>query len=239
MKGLLNGLKGTANRRSFMKKGLATTGTAAIGAGLLANGVSLFAQDREENSGDLTKGDVAILRFLATVELIESDLWLQYAELGGVQDNEFPGLTGGSALYIKALEVLDGDMPQYIHDNTEDEFSHAAFLNAYLTSKGSEPVNLDQFRTLPSSKATGAQQIGRLTNLMQLAVDTSWWTRYRSRTKNPDLDPDFKFPQAVPSLSVGQHPAIPRSDGDLAPDDHIQAIANTAGFHFAALRRNS
>jgi hypothetical protein len=220
-----------------MKKGLATAGTATIGAGLLAKGASLFAQEREETSGDLTKGDVAILRFLATVELIESDLWLQYAELGGTQDNEFPGLTGGSAPYITALEVLDGDMPQYIHDNTEDEFSHAAFLNAYLASKGAEPVNLDRFRTLPSSKATGAQQIGRLTNLMQLAVDTSWWTRYRSRTKNPDLDPDFKFPQAVPSLSVGQHPAIPRSDADLAPNDHIQAIANTAGFHFCFIEQ--
>src|SRR5229473_3527268 len=94
-----------------------------------------------------------------------------------------------------------------------------------------------QFRTLPSSKATGARQIGRLTNLMQLTVDTSWWTRYRSRANNPDLDPTFVFPQAVPSLHVGQHPAIPRSDADLTPADHIQAIANTAGFHFAFIEQ--
>jgi hypothetical protein len=99
------------------------------------------------------------------------------------------------------------------------------------------PANLDQFRTLPSRKATGAQQIGRLTNLMQLTLDTSWWTRYRSRTQNPDLDPNFTFPQAVPSLSVGQHPAIPRSDADLGPQDHIQAIANTAGFHFGFIEQ--
>jgi len=72
---------------------------------------------------------------------------------------------------------------------------------------------------------------------MQLTVDTSWWTRYRSRANNPDLDPTFTFPQAIPSLSVGQHPAIPRSDGDLTPSDHIQAIANTAGFHFGTIEQ--
>src|SRR5207237_6411310 len=120
-------------------------------------------------------------------------------------------------------------MPQYIHDNTEDEFSHFTFINAYLVSRGATPVNLNQFRTLPSSKATGAQQIGRLTNLMQLTVDTSWWTRYRSRTKNPDFGDSF--PQAVPGLSTGQFPAIPRSDADLTPDNHIHAIANQAAFH--------
>jgi hypothetical protein len=114
--------------------------------------------------------------------------------------------------------VLDADTDQYIHDNTEDEFTHFTFINAYLASKGVTTVNLDKFRTLPSSKATGAQQIGRLTNLMKLTVDTSWWTRYRSRTKNPDFGDTF--PQAVPSLSAGQFPAIPRNDGDLNPPDN-------------------
>jgi len=128
-------------------------------------------------------------------------------------------------------------MPQYIHDNTDDELSHFQFINAYLASKGADTVNLDQFRTLPSSKATGARQIGRLTNLMQLTVDTSWWTRYRSSANNPDLDPTFTFPQAVPSLNVGQHPAIPRTDADLSAMNHIQAIANTAGFHFAFIEQ--
>jgi hypothetical protein len=166
---------------------------------------------------------------MAAVEIIESDLWQQYNELGGIQDSEVPG-GSGSAAYTKALQVLDGDMSQYIHDNTEDEFSHMRFLNAYLASTGADPVNLDKFRTLPSSKATGAQHIGRLTNLMQLTVDTSWWAQYRSRTKNPDFGDTF--PQAIPGLKAGQFPAIPRHDDDLSPKDHIQAIANTAGFHF-------
>jgi hypothetical protein len=246
VKDRLNDLKGVAGRRAFIKKGLAAAGTATVGAGLLANGLSVFADEEQgEGSGSLTKGDAAILRFLAAAEIIESDLWLQYAELGGAQtqpngqpDNELPGLpTGGNMPYTLALQNLDGDMPQYIHDNTEDEFSHQHFINAYLASKGAGTVNLDRFRTLPSSKATGANQIGRITNLMQLTVDTSWWGRYRSRDNNPDLDPGFAFVQAVPALSSGQFPAIPRNDNDLSPQDHIQAIANTAGFHFGFIEQ--
>jgi len=135
-------------------------------------------------------------------------------------------------------------MPQYIHDNTEDEFTHFTFINAYLVSKGADPVNLDKFRTLPSSQATGAQNIGRLTNLMQLTVDTSYWTKYRSRTQNPDFGDTF--PPAVPGLLKGKFPAIPRTDDDLKGfipgtpptiPDHLQAIANTAGFHFAFIEQ--
>ena len=100
---------------------------------------------------------------------------------------------------------------------------------------GENPVNLDKFRTLPSSQADGAQQIGRLTNLMQLSVDTSYWTRYRSDTQNPDLGDTL--PQAVPTLAVGQHPAIPRNDADTTDPNHLQAIANTAGFHFAFIEQ--
>ena len=237
MKNLLNGFRSLANRRSFIKNSFTAAGTATVGAGLVANSSSLFGEDREERVGGLTKGDTAILRFLAAAEIIETDLWTQYNELGGVQDNEVPGQTGGSAKYTAALVTLDQDMPQYIHDNTEDEISHFKFINAYLVSKGAGEVNLDQFRTLLSSQATGARQIGRITNLMQLTVDTSWWTRYRSRDNNPDLDPDFPFPQAVPSLNVGQHPAIPRNNADLSPDNHIQAIANTAGFHFGFIEQ--
>src|SRR5437762_3435249 len=215
--------KGYLSRRSFLGKSLAV-GAGTIGAGLLANAPTARA------SGGLTAGDEAILRFLAAAELIEADLWQQYNELGGIQDSEVPGGTGNPA-YTAAIEVLDEDMDQYIHDNTDDEITHAAFLNAYLASKGAEPVNLDQFRTLPSSQATGAQQIGRLTNLMQLTVDTSFWTRYRSDSLNPDFGDTL--PQAVPGLAAGQFPAIPRTDADLTPPDHLQAIANTAGFHFA------
>ncbi len=219
--------KDTISRRSLLRRGLAVGGAGAIGAGLLANGLPAFA---EAGSGGLTQGDAAILRFLSAVETLETDLWQQYNELGGIQDSEVPGGSGSPA-YIKALSVLDADMSQYIHDNTEDEFTHFTFINAYLVAKGANPVNLDKFRTLPSSKATGAQHIGRLTNLMQLTVDTSYWTKYRSRTKNPDFGDTF--PPAVPGLLTGQFPAIPRNDGDLAPPKHIQAIANTAGFHFA------
>jgi hypothetical protein len=128
--------------------------------------------------------------------------------------------------------VLDEDMDQYIHDNTDDEISHAAFINAYLKAHGAQPVNLDKFRTLPSSQATGAQQIGRLTNLMQLTVTTSFWTRYRSDSQNPDFGDVLPKRRPRPR-HCSQHPAIPRSGADLAPPDHLQAIANTAGFHFA------
>src|SRR6202521_1592607 len=218
-----------SSRRSFLLTGLAV-GAGAAGTGLLAGALPAIAQ----TAGGLTSGDAAILRFLSALEILETDLWQQYNELGGIQDAEVPGGTG-SAAYVKKLQVLDLDMPQYIHDNTEDEFTHFTFINAYLQSKGAAGINLDKFRTLPSSKATGAQQIGRLTNLMELTVDTSWYTRYRSRTKNPDLGDSF--PQAIPGLKAGKFPAIPRTDADLAPDDHIQAIANTAGFHFGTIEQ--
>jgi len=213
-----------SSRRSFLVKG------AAVGAGALGAGRLLADPPAATASGGLTKGDAAILRFLAAAEIIETDLWQQYNELAGIQDSEVPGGTGNPA-YHDAVAVLDEDMDQYIHDNTDDEISHAAFINAYLKAHGKQPVNLDKFRTLPSSKATGAQQIGRLTNLMQLTVNTSFWTRYRSDSQNPDFGD--VFPNAVPGLATGQHPAIPRTNADLAPPDHLQAIANTAGFHFA------
>lgn len=216
------------NRRSFVRLGL-MLGGGSVGAGLLNQGQALA-----DGRGRLTKGDVAILRFLSAAEILESDLWQQYNELGGVQDDEVPGGSGSEA-YTEALEVLDEDMPQYIHDNTDDEFTHFEFINAYLVANGADPVDLEKFRTLPSSQATGAQQIGRLTNLMQLTVDTSWWTRYRSDSKNPDFGDTF--PPAVPGLTKGQFPAIPRNDGDLTPPDHIQAIANTAGFHFGTIEQ--
>jgi hypothetical protein len=167
-------VEGGTNRRSF----LLGAGAAALGAELLGEASLADA------SGGLTPGDAALLRFAAAAEILETDFWQQYNELGGIQDSEVPGGNGNPS-YTAALQVLDSDMDQYIHDNTEDEFTHFTFLNAYLAAHGMQPVDLSQFATLPSSKATGAQQIGRLTNLMQLTVDTSWWTRYRSRTKNP------------------------------------------------------
>ena len=215
-------------RRSFLK-GLGVAGAALSTGSLLA-----ATAEASGRSGIITIGDVAILRFLAAAEILETDLWQQYNELAGIQDSEVPGGSGSSA-YAAAVTQLDGDMSQYIHDNTEDELSHEVFINAYLVSKGAEPVSLDQFRTLPSSQATGAQNIGRLTNLMQLSVDTSWWTRYRSRSGNPDLGDTF--PQAVPTLAVGQHTAIPRSDNDLSDPNFLNAIAFTAGFHFGTIEQ--
>jgi hypothetical protein len=220
--------KSQTSRREFLLKG------AAAGVATVAGGRLLMEVPSAAASGGLTPGDAAILRFLAALETLETDLWQQYNELGGIQDSEVPGGSGNPA-YTAALEVLDADMAQYVHDNTDDEFTHFTFLNAYLQAHGMAPANLERFRTLPSSTATGAQQIGRLTNLMQLTVDTSWWIRYRSDSLNPDFGDTL--PQAIPDLATGEHPGIPRSDADLTPADHLQAIANTAGFHFAMIEQ--
>jgi hypothetical protein len=240
---------GRTNRRSFLKKGTVAAGAATLGAGMLTG--KTFASNREDDDdrAQITRGDIAILRFLQALEQVEEDLWRQYAELGGTQDNEFTGLTGGNAAYTQALQLLDGDMPQYIHDNTDDEISHASFLKNYLESKGAGSADLTHFKVLPSSTADGAQQIGRLTNLTQLTIDTSFWSRYRSIT-NPDFDPMAKFAQAVPSLNVNQHTAIPRNNADTQGSvinlgdptqstftDHLKAIAFTAGFHFAFIEQ--
>jgi hypothetical protein len=215
---------GNTSRRAFLG-----------GAGAVALGVGMFGGVSEAfGKGDLTEGDAAILRFLSAAEILETDLWQQYNELCGIQDAAVPGGSGNPA-FAKIMAKFDDDMPQYVHDNTHDEMSHFTFLNGYLKSRGAEPVNLDAFRKLPSSKAKGAQQIGRLTNLMELTMDTSWYTRYRARRQNPDLG--ATFPQAVPGLFKGKFPAIPRSDDDLNPAKHLQAIANTAAFHFATIEQ--
>jgi hypothetical protein len=224
-------------RRSFIK-GLGVAGAALSAAPLLRMSAMADAH------GSISKGDAAILRFVAAAEIIESDIWLQYNELAGVQDGEvsqiasklIPGypsaVTGGNSAYTEDVKQLDGDMDQYISDNTEDELSHEVFLNAYLASKGAETLNLDTFRTLPASQATGSNKtFGRLTNLTQLTVHTDYWTRYRSRRGNPDLGDSFA--NAIPTLAVGQHTAIPRTDADVADSGFLQAVANTAGFHFA------
>ena len=220
------------SRRSFLSKTIAL-GAGTVGAGLLS---SIRAA---EASSSLSPGDAALLRFPAALELLEADFWIQYNELGGIQDDEVPGGTGNEA-YTEALEVIEDEMGDYIHDNTDDEITHHQFLNAYLVSKGADPANLDPFRTLMGSTATGVNPdlIGhRLTNLTQLTVDTSWWTRYRDDSHNPDLDPNHVFPQAVPTLGVNQHTAIPRTDADTTDPNFLQAIANTAAFHFPTIEQ--
>jgi hypothetical protein len=237
MKNPVSNTKRPVDRRSFMKSGLLAGGAATVGVGLIANGTSARAQERGRRLG---AGDTAILRFLAAAELIESDLWTQYAELGGIGNNP-PVEIATEPLnnYQVALSNLDGDGPQYITSNTLDEISHATFLNAYLESRGAEPVDFTRFETLPGSTATGSSGKLRLTNLMHLNVDTSWFVRYRSTT-NPDLG--ATFPQAVTLNGVT---AIPRNDADFngAPNsnflgnDHIQAIANVAAFHFGYIEQ--
>src|SRR5712672_3389265 len=224
--------KGYISRRSFLGNTIAL-GAGTMGAGLLASIQTAEAQ------GSLSPGDAALLRFPAALELLEADFWIQYNELAGIQDDEVPGGTGNPD-YTEALAVMDEDMDQYIHDNTDDEITHHTFLNAYLVAKGAAPANLDAFRTLMGSTATGVNPdlIGhRLTNLTQLTVDTSWGTRYRDDSHNPDLDPNFVFPPAVPSLAVNQHTAIPRTDADTSDPNFLQAIANTAGFHFPTIEQ--
>jgi hypothetical protein len=248
-----------SNRRSFLKKGVAAAGAATVGMGLLKSPARAFAQEHEGGSGGLNRGDAAILRFLQALETIETDLWRQYAELGGAGAN-VPGTVGNSPidlslngapiptalapLYIVGLQQLDGDMPQYIDDNTDDEISHESFLRNYLESKGEQIADLSKFFNLTPSQVTGVPNTGRLTNLTQLTVDTTWWTRYRSDSMNPDLG-DSNFAQAIPTLAQNQHTAIPRSNKDLIADPnqpggvsvHTQAIANTAGFHFAFIEQ--
>jgi Ferritin-like domain len=236
----------TIRRRSFLK------GLGGVGATLIPASAILLNQAKAQglnNGGTLTRGDAAILRFLAAAEILESDLWEQYWELGGTQTNEFATPTGGNSFYTDALTILDGDMPQYIADNTDDEFSHAAFIRAYLASKGASTTEIDllngpKFKTLKGSQAQGSSGKLRLTNLMQLNVDTSFWTRYRSDANNPDLDTGFTFPQAVnPPGGIKNRTAIPRDDNDTKgsvignPTDHLKAIAFTAGFHFAFIEQ--
>ena len=236
------------HRRSFLR-------SVGIGAVALGPAAALLTGARKASAqssiGNLSEGDAAILRFLAAAEILESDLWEQYWELGGLPFGESvetplgesaPRFSGGNAAYTAALEILDGDMPQYVTDNTDDEFSHQAFIRAFLASKGASTADIDllagpTFRTLPGSTATGSSRKGRLTNLTQLTIDTSFWGRYRSDSDNPDLNPTARFAQAVPSLNNGLHTAIPRTDADANNTNLITAIAFTAGFHFAFIEQ--
>ena len=249
-------LKNPASRRRFLQNGMVVAGAVTMGTGLLPGSLSAFAQGDDDSGGKLSRGDASILRFLLAAEILESDLWEQYWELssaaGIAHRGDFaskmnpntgqpPVGTGGNLPYTTALQLLDSDMPQYIVDNTDDEFSHVNFLLAYLKSKGANTADLDllvgpHFRTVPGSVATGSAKKGRLTNLTKLTIDTSYWGRYRSDSTNPDLG-DTGFVQAVPSLNVGQHTAIPRTDTDANKPDLIKAIAFTAGFHFGFIEQ--
>lgn len=226
-------------RRSFLRNaGLASAAGLPIAA-IAASGASAAARSVSAP----TAGDFAILRFLCVAEILESDLWEQYAGFGGQASSERPN-DGKNHAYTAALQNLDGDMPQYISDNTDDEESHQSFINAYLISKGQAPVNLEPFRKLPPSKATGGGSKPTLTNLMSLNVDTSWYLRYRAET-NPDFGATFG--QAV---EIKNQAVIPVDDKETPPGNdapvpvppdaahqRMQAIANCAGFHFAMIEQ--
>jgi Ferritin-like domain/TAT (twin-arginine translocation) pathway signal sequence len=228
MKNDANVISSPRDRRNFLKTGLATAG--AVGTGLLVGGARAYGQQPGP-----TAGDIAILQFLAAGEALETDFYTQYNELGGIRDSEEPG-GSGNRIYSERLRRIDPNFSQYLHDIADDEMSHQNFLNAYLVANGAEAVDLEPFRTLQGSTATGSSQKLRLTNLMELTVDTSWWTRYRSSTNNPDVNPTT-FEQAIPDLHNGKFTAIPRTDDDLFPHEHIQAIANTAAFHIPTVEQ--
>jgi len=213
--------QGAIGRRTFVKRlGLAGAAALPVGA-LLAGETRARAQGGDSQP---SAGDVAMLKFLAAIELIETDLWQQYAELAL-----------GNAAFQAGLLSLDGDMPTYVNQNTRDEFSHQNFLNKYLVSKGHKAVSLDPFRKLPSSQATGSNKSAkRLTNLMNLTVDTSWFLRYRS-SGNPDFGDMF-----AQIVNLNNVPGIPNSDLPLPTDPggfQSQFIANVAGFHFATIEQ--
>jgi len=165
-----------------------------------------------------TPGDVAILKFLAAAELVEDDLWQQYCELAV-----------GNPGFNRGLRRIDPSIIRYICDDRDDERSHHQLINAYLASINETPVNLDPFRTLPSSSAQGAQSTGRLTNLTNLTVDTSWYNRYRS-TGNPDFGDTF--PQVA---TLANKPAIPTANGFTGTRN--QSIAHVAAFHFGTIEQ--
>jgi len=216
-------------RRSFLKQA-GIVGAAAVPFS------ALMASSASAKSTGATDGDIAILRFLAAAEILETDLWEQYNELGGLQ--------GGNPAYVAALANIDPDAPAYISGNTRDERSHADFINAYLVSQGAQPVSLERFRTLKGSQATGADQSRRrITNLKTNNVDTSWYLRYRSMA-NPDFGATFG--QAV---TIHNQPVIPLNDTDTPPNmsapvppstpqqSRMQAIANSAAFHFSMIEQ--
>ncbi len=197
------------SRRAFFR------GAAFAGAGVGLAGVAGAQILPTTSPGPgITQGDVDILRFLAAAEFLETDLWDQYWELAA-----------GNEAYGRALNNIEDELVTYTCDVAAAERSHAQFINAFLVANGKSPVEVDIFRTLPSSPAFGAQLLGRLTNLMELTVDTSWYLRYRD-PGNPDFGD--KYPQFV---DIVNQPVIPLSNNVSEFD--MQLIANAAAFHFA------
>ena len=206
------------HRRGLLRR-LGRFGTGVAAASLLAGPEGpMTSQARAQASGGPTPGEVAVLQFLSAAEQVETDLWQQYTELA----EENPR-------FMEALAEIDPSLIQYINDDRDDELSHANLINAYLVSVGARPVNLNPFKTLSSSPAQGAEQVGRITNLMSLTVDTSWFNRYRG-AGNPDFGD--QFPQLV---EIVNRPAIPTSNRMTGLE--YRAAAHSAAFHFCAIEQ--
>ena len=211
--------KSLTNRPNYMTRGRIGASVAAAGAMLNRVYGTAYGKRLRYHNGRLSKGDIAILRFLAAFELIECDLWQQYEELGGVKE-------GPQNSYQLALQFHNDDASQYITSNTLDEIGHVAYLNAYLESEGADPVDFDLFRNLRGSRTTGAQNIGRLTNLMHLDMDTAWYIRHRD-TKNLNCGAS-----TYSMIRIVNRQSIPRTDADCDDPQQVQVIANTAALQF-------
>lgn len=214
--------KVSLGHRGLMTSRTLAASVAAAGAMLSQVRHTSFGQKLDFAEARLSKSDLAILRFLAVVEQIEKDIWQQYNELGGITNGAQNG-------YQLALQFLDQNSSRQISNDYIDEVSHARFLSEVLKSEGTGPVDLERFRTLRGSTAPGALDIGRLTNLMHLNVDTSWLARYRRANKGESGLPASQTMRVLSSLS------IPRSEADLCEPEHAQEIANAAAFHFGHL----
>lgn len=207
-----------APRRAFLKGGVLSAASLVAAAGGSRSALAQFRSafgpiDRDA----VTEGDVAMLKFLAAAELVEDDLWQQYCELA--VDNPF---------YNFALRRIDPSLVRYICDDRDDERSHAAFINSFLVAIGEDPVDLDPFRTLSSVDARGAEDRGRLTNLTNLSVDTSWFLRYRS-ADNPDFGAQFSQ-----FVEIKNQPTVPTG---FVSSRRAQEAAHAAAFHFAAIEQ--
>ena len=239
MDNMWSSMKTEINRRSFVKNGLTAAGAATAGVGLLATSSCRLRTTDSKKPRKRRFSPAEMPPCFASLPQRRSSRLTS-----GFSTTNSPAFRTAKSLaepgippIPTAVSMLDSDMSQYIHDNTDDEFTHQNFLNAYLASKGAATISLEPFRTLTGSQATGSSGKLRITNLTQLTIDTSWWTRYRDDSHNPDLDPNFTFPQAIPTLFTGQHTAIPRTNADTADPNFLQAIANTAGFHFATIEQ--
>ncbi len=205
--------KNLAHRRSFLYGGL-TAGVATVGAGLIGDQPAFASRANRQCS----PGDIAILKFLAAVELVENDLWGQYSRLAVYNEG-----------FNRALSNIDPSLVRYNTDIRRDEGTHAVFINAYLSAVGEQPTDLDPFRTIPMPQVAGADQQGHLTNLTSLTVDTSWYLKYRTPS-NPDFG---EMPGQF--VNIVDRPGIPTRDG--LSEVELQAIANTATFHSPSIEQ--